>query len=195
MVCRDANAANGLEPLEAVEVQQPAHLEDTPSGGFTDNPTYEDQYLDNGEQYDANSQPLYDTEPGYQYVDEFGQPIESDSTAEQQQYEAQYDPQNDNGQDKVQDGAQDGLYEYEAGTEDPLYTDEFGRPVDSHGYLLDSGGQLLLDSTGLPVYAYDEVDDDAMRETEDEVAAPDYGGQEGYGEQDVSYEDRAPSYT
>ena len=35
------------------------------------------------------------------------------------------------------------------------YTDEWGRPVDAGGNLLTEDGQLWLDETGSPVYAYD----------------------------------------
>ena len=35
------------------------------------------------------------------------------------------------------------------------FADEWGRSVDANGNLLDEQGQLLLDETGSPVYAYD----------------------------------------
>jgi len=44
------------------------------------------------------------------------------------------------------------------------FSDEWGRPVDSDGNLLTEDGQLWLDETGSPVYAYDAPppDGDAM---------------------------------
>ncbi len=56
-------------------------------------------------------------------------------------------------------GSRDGYEAAEVGSGMPAeaeeFSDEWGRPVDAEGNLLTEDGQLWLDETGSPVYAYD----------------------------------------
>lgn len=150
-----------MEPLDAVESQQPSPLQNTPSGRFTGS-----AWADNSAQHDAEgAPPAMDGDTPVIYVDAFGQPVDESGMSDPQHWEADQEGMVD------QYDAAEGTAEGVAGSEEQLYTDQYGRPVDPHGYLLDEWGQLLLDASGLPVYAYDEAYEAAPEDAIDEAEA------------------------